>query len=212
MDKKTVAGSTTSVNSGSGFSQPEETSASSQAIVPREAEGISASLQPHPEGMTNEELVVRVRAGFQKIAAEIPYIVELRARFARLTRGKANIGGCRTWKEFCEKILKRTDRRIRQVVAANSILDKSKSVGLPAHKTKHVDMPPASSCGWDTVETSRRCFAYVINSLEHLSSPEANQALVDLIAKLQDERRERIEPAKAAFKVKIKTPAREASR
>jgi len=178
--------------------EAEETSASpGTAIVKSEAEETSGSLEKRPEDMTNDELVVRVKFGFQKMAEHIPWIRELRARFARLPRGNANIDGCKTWKEFCEKVLHRTDRRIRQVVAASSIIDKSKSLGIPAHKTKRVDMPPASSDNWDAAETCRRLLAYCIHALEHLSTTEADHALSDLIAKLQDERRLRINPLKA---------------
>lgn len=176
-----------------------------------EAEGISASheeevtsvsLEQLASGMTNEELLARVKCAFQKIAAELPYIVELRSRFARLTRGNANIGGCKTWKEFCIKHLHRTDRRIRQVVAAHSLVDRGRNLGLPPTKkrTEAGTTPPVSSCNWDAEETSRRCFAYVCNSLEHLGTNEANQALLDLIAKLQDERRMRIDPPKSKTK------------
>jgi hypothetical protein len=156
----------------------------------------SASLEDL-RGMTNDELLKRVKSGFQKIAAELPYILELRSRFARLKRGNANIGGCKTWKEFCVKHLHRTDRRIRQVVAANSLVDRGKRLGLPANKkrTEAGTTPPAASSNWDAEETSRKCFAYVVNALEHLSVSEANRVLLDLIEKLQDERRMRVDPA-----------------
>src|SRR5260370_40660887 len=80
--------------------EPEETSASRAAY------------------MTNEELLARVQGAFQKIADEMPCILELRARFARQKRGSASICGCRSWEEFCTKRLHRTPRRIRQVLAA----------------------------------------------------------------------------------------------
>jgi hypothetical protein len=162
-----------------------------------QAEETSAPLRlEQPAGMTNDELVARVKAGFRKIAEEIPYILELRTRFGRLKRGHANIGGCNTWKEFCEKHLHRTDRRIRQVVAANSLVDKGKRLGLPDNVKKREagTTPPKAASNWDALEMSKRCFGYIVNCLEHLSVGEANQALSDLIAKLQDERRMRIDP------------------
>jgi hypothetical protein len=49
-----------------------------------------------PSWMTDSALVDRVKIGFQKIKEELPYIIELRARFARLPRGHANIAGYKT--------------------------------------------------------------------------------------------------------------------
>lgn len=72
--------------------------------------------------LNNDELVARVKSGFEKIRESLPYIAELRARFGRVRRGSADIAGCRTWKEFCEKHLHRTDRRIRQVLAGRHSL------------------------------------------------------------------------------------------
>lgn len=90
-----------------------------------EAGETRASFQKFPKQMTTEELVQRVTLGFRKISAEIPYILELRARFGRLPRGRANIASCSTWKEFCVKVLHRSDSRIRQVIAAHSALDQN---------------------------------------------------------------------------------------
>jgi hypothetical protein len=58
-----------------------------------------------------------VRTIHSTIQRALPYIIELRKRFAALPRGKANIKGCRTWTEFCERRLHRTDRHIRRVIA-----------------------------------------------------------------------------------------------
>jgi hypothetical protein len=67
--------------------------------------------------LTDKALVSRVKRGFQKIKSELPYLIELRARFDALPRGKANIDMCKTWTEFCEKRLHRTYRQIRRVLA-----------------------------------------------------------------------------------------------
>jgi hypothetical protein len=79
---------------------------------------------PSPElaYMSNEQLLAHTLAMFQTIASAIPYIVELRSRFARLKRGSANICGCRTWQQFCFVHLHRSDRRIRQVISAHALL------------------------------------------------------------------------------------------
>jgi hypothetical protein len=67
--------------------------------------------------MTNQALVKRVKKGFEKIKAELPYIRELRERFRKLPRGGANISGCATWATFCIEVLHRSDRHIRRVLA-----------------------------------------------------------------------------------------------
>lgn len=93
-----------------------------------ESEIISPSIHKLPHEMSNCELVVRVKLGFQKIEDELPFIEELHGRFAQLPRGHANIGGCRTWEEFCTTVLHRTPRRIQQVLA-----------NLRRHTTNKVD-------------------------------------------------------------------------
>ena len=89
---------------------------STPLLSPFEAEEISASL-PDPRYLYDEELaqiVVRVTAGcFAKIRSAAPYIQELHARFKRHKRGHANIAGCKSWKEFCETRLARSDRAVR---------------------------------------------------------------------------------------------------
>jgi hypothetical protein len=86
--------------------------------------------------MTDADLVAHVTIGFQKIREELPYILELRKRFARLPRGHANIAGCKTWKEFCIKILHRTDRHMLRVLA-NGIPD----TVVPAEPRAPAPMP-----------------------------------------------------------------------
>lgn len=66
--------------------------------------------------MSDAQLVKRVKQGFQKIHDELPWIIELRKRFANRPRGKANIAGCKTWIQFCDKVLSRTPRQIQRVL------------------------------------------------------------------------------------------------
>jgi hypothetical protein len=80
-----------------------------------EAEVSSAS--PTIKRLSNKRLALIVKAGFQKIRKCLPYIVELRQRFADLPRGGANIMGCTTWKTFCITHLHRTDRALRYALA-----------------------------------------------------------------------------------------------
>jgi hypothetical protein len=92
------------------------------AIIPIKAGKIPGSPRPEPEELdlseaTNDELADHVIAVFQTIRAALPYIKELRKRFAALSRGKANISGCATWEEFCTKKLHRTPSAIRKALA-----------------------------------------------------------------------------------------------
>ena len=117
MDKKKLAPKPVAVNSDSQIvvtdkPEAEVSSASSQAEI------ISASPVKMPADMSNDELVERVSGFFNKVLDELPYIIEIRHRFSLLKRNNANIAGCKSWKQFCETRLHRTDRRIRQVLAA----------------------------------------------------------------------------------------------
>lgn len=75
---------------------------------------------PDASQMTNEDLAAFIRDGLKKFAQLIPYVRELKTRFAALPRGKADIMGCHTWKEFCEKVLGRTDSAVRKALAQES--------------------------------------------------------------------------------------------
>lgn len=72
---------------------------------------------PSPEGMADEALAVFVRDGLKKFSKLLPYVRELKNRFAALPRGHANIMDCRTWKEFCEKVLDRSPSAVRKALA-----------------------------------------------------------------------------------------------
>jgi hypothetical protein len=118
MSNPTVPNATPTVNSKSITREPDETSASFAA---RRA----------ANKMTTPDLVKRVKTTFAKIRSELPYIVELRARFEAKPRGAAHIDGCLSWQEFCVKRLHRTDRHIRRVLAEN---ETEISVGVSVEK------------------------------------------------------------------------------
>jgi hypothetical protein len=89
--------------------------------------------------MTDSELVHRVKQGFQKIHDELPWIVELRKRFANRPRGKANISGCKTWIEFCTTVLNRSPRTIQRLLSEPDECDKtSHSEAGPANRIANV--------------------------------------------------------------------------
>jgi hypothetical protein len=78
---------------------------------------LQVSCSSPPEKMDNETLAAFVVDGVEKIRNLIPYLRELKERFARAPRGKANIAGCPTWQDFCERKLHRTPEAIRQALA-----------------------------------------------------------------------------------------------
>lgn len=63
--------------------------------------------------LPTEELASIVIGAFTKIREVLPYVLELRKRFADAPKGKAGIAGCNTWEEFCGKHLHRTPSALR---------------------------------------------------------------------------------------------------
>jgi len=77
----------------------------------------------------------------KKLSELRPMIARLRQLFMDLKPGEA-IAGCRTWTEYCERILHRTDRRIRQILGgANPASERHGRKFLLAKK----DMTPEAS-------------------------------------------------------------------
>jgi hypothetical protein len=70
------------------------------------------------EKLSNKDLVRRVKTGFQKIGPYIPDIQVLHDRFKALPRGKGNIDGCNTFKQFCERRLGRNYAHIARLLKA----------------------------------------------------------------------------------------------
>ena len=61
-----------------------------------------------------------VASAFETSGRQIArYIRQLRCDFRALKSGET-IMGCKTWTEFCTKVLKRTDRAIRYIVAGGN--------------------------------------------------------------------------------------------
>ena len=90
------------------------------AIIPFEPGKIPAS--PDLSAASNDELADYVIGAFSTIREALPYIAELRNRFAALQRGRADIKGCATWTEFCETHLHRTGSAVRKALAKSSKL------------------------------------------------------------------------------------------
>jgi len=72
-----------------------------------------------PESLTTDQLVGIAVGTFRRIQDSMPYIIELRNRFKAAPRGKADIGGCDTWEQFCETHLHRTASALRKALQAD---------------------------------------------------------------------------------------------
>jgi alkylated DNA repair dioxygenase AlkB len=73
-----------------------------------------------PASLTNDELVGVAVGAFTRIQQAMPYILELRKRFKKAPRNKADIAGCDTWEQFCETHLHRTASAIRKALQLES--------------------------------------------------------------------------------------------
>ena len=87
-----------------------------------ETEPVTNSNEPcvMPASLADEPLAEMVIAGCKKFRTLIPYVIELRERFSRQIRGNANIAGCKTWTEFCEKHLDRTTSAVQRAMAVHT--------------------------------------------------------------------------------------------
>jgi hypothetical protein len=83
----------------------------------REPDEPQLSCASAPEALSDDDLAALVRDGIKKFAKLVPYVRELRQRFAALPRGKAGILGCQTWEEFCRTVLDRTPAAVRKALA-----------------------------------------------------------------------------------------------
>jgi hypothetical protein len=87
---------------------------------------------PPPEQLTDEELGGFVAEGATRVAVFCeqlkPYYLDLRSRFAKKLKA-ATIHGCRTWDEYCSKVLDRTKRAVNYFLAGGNPVIKRKSGG-----------------------------------------------------------------------------------
>jgi hypothetical protein len=118
-------------------------------------------------------------------------IAQLRQLFMKL-KPSETIARCRTWTEYCEQVLHRTDRRIRQVLAeTNPASEKHSRKSLPAPKDpkalpqpKTVKMPEIQGSEWtpeSVVETSFNfvCSVFKTANLSHEGQNKAVEQLID---------------------------------
>jgi hypothetical protein len=94
---------------------------------------------------------------YKKIRPDLAYIAEMRARFSEQPRGQANIFGCKTWTQYVQRYLNRTDRQIRKLLS-----------GLEPFKEEETPVTTASPPIIDVTTTTHeiKSIAYVKDHTE----------------------------------------------
>jgi len=128
----------------------------------------------------------------KKLTELRPMITELRQHFMKLKSGET-IAGCRTWTEYCEKVLRRSDRRVRQIMGgANPASEKHSRKSLPAPKEtkalKTVKMPKIEVLAWTTESVADTSFSFVNAVFQEakLSDEDQKKAIEQLIDRLKE--------------------------
>jgi hypothetical protein len=118
---------------------------------------------------------------WKKLSELRPLIAQLREQFMKLKPGE-KIAGCPTWTAYCQKILHRTDRRIRQILeGANPASAKHSRKSLPGPKTVKVELTR------DAVVANSYLYAYTQFQLAKLPEEEHNKGIEELLDKLRHE-------------------------
>jgi len=122
-------------------------------------------------------------------------IAQLRELFMKLKPGE-KIARCRTWTEYCEKVLHRSDRRIRQILkGTNPASQKHSRKSLPASKDSEafpqpmtVEMPEAQGSEWTPELAVDTSFNFVCSVFQkaNLSHEDQNKAVEQLIGRLKE--------------------------
>jgi hypothetical protein len=178
-------------------------------VLTREPENISGSTKLRRSAQSSvqreklankvEKLVEEVfnmyDSSLKKLSELRPMIGQLRQQFMELKQGET-IARCRTWTQFCQKVLHRTDRRIRQILkGTNPATEKHSRKSLPAPKDNDalsqpmtVEMPEAQSSEWTPELVVDTSFSFVRSVFQkaNLSPEDQNKAFERLIDKLKE--------------------------
>jgi hypothetical protein len=132
---------------------------------------------------------------FRKLKELRPMITELRQHFMKLKSGET-IAGCGNWTEYCDKVLHRSDRRVRQIMGgANPASEKHSRKSLPApeepkapSQPKTVKMPKIQVSEWTSTTVADTSFSFVNAVFREAKLPDEDQkkALEHLIQRLQE--------------------------
>jgi hypothetical protein len=146
---------------------------------PRRAIAVEADISAASLG--SETLAVMVRDGLAAFRPQVEkwlsLVIELHSRFEVLKHEKAHqtIHGCATWGQFCEKVLRYSERHVRRLMEGTNPAAKyrnktatiKKTAALP---TSTVAVPLARNCQWTDNEYIRTCVDFVGSTLEPLES------------------------------------------
>ncbi len=131
----------------------------------------------------------------KKLTELRPMITELRQHFMKLKSGET-IARCRTWTEYCEKVLRRSDRRVRQIMGgANPASEKHSRKSLPSGKEqkalsqpKTVKMPKVQVSEWNSKTVADTSFSFVSAVFQEakLSDGDQKKAIEQLIDRLKE--------------------------
>jgi hypothetical protein len=94
-----------------------------------------------PLTQTPEERAEFVAARFETCADIAPYVRKLRCDF-RALKPTQTIMGCRTWTEFCKKVLRRTTRAVRYTMVGGNPRSKRKPANEESNWQHHWDGMP----------------------------------------------------------------------
>lgn len=176
------------------------------AVLPQVGNGFPPPVdRKQPGELGDEQLAQVVSDGLVNLAVVSerlkPYFFELRERFHKKDT-TAEIHGCRTWDEFCTKVLKRTRRAVNYLLSGGNPASKRNSQG---NGTKQQDNEETSSTEndkpsfaiaqspidgdvtWSKQDASRRMLTWNVSCLKSFSPTEKREVAEDLIAKLRDE-------------------------
>jgi hypothetical protein len=189
-----------------------------------EPEIISGSKQPRRSAapiVAREKLAKKVEKlaveafsmyeqSWKKLSELRPLISQLRGLFMKLKAGE-EIAGCTTWTQYCERVLNRTDRRVRQILeGANPASEKHSPKHLPAKmentpsesthslsvnvenvpfEPKIVKVLETRAADWtaDMVVETAFNFVYSVFQKAKLSHDDHNKAVEQLLEKLRHE-------------------------
>jgi hypothetical protein len=128
----------------------------------------------------------------KKLAELRPMITELRQHFMKLKPGET-IAGVGTWTAYCQTILRRSDRRVRQIMeGANPASEKHARKSLPAPKEtkalKTVKLPKIQVPEWTSESVVDTSFSIVNAVLQEakLSDGDRKRAIEQLIDRLKE--------------------------
>jgi hypothetical protein len=147
---------------------------------------------------------------WKKLSELRPLIAQLRGLFMKLKAGE-KIAGCTTWTQYCERVLNRTDRRVRQILeGANPASEKhspkhlrAKTENTPSESThslsvnvekvpfepKIVKVPETRAADWtpDMVVETAFNFVQSVFQKAKLAHDDHNKAAEQLLEKLRHE-------------------------